>query len=101
MARETYKQRKRLIGNREKDTLARLNKFSDALKAGGTQPATGAEQSAPVPSREAAADGEGGKGEGGGGGDTGYDGKVRTDIDHKYVDFSACSLSMLCLMMRQ
>ena len=35
LAREQYKQRKRLVGDREKATLARLRQFSQTLKTAG------------------------------------------------------------------
>ena len=34
LSREKYKQRKRLVGDREKDTLARLAKFQSVLRWG-------------------------------------------------------------------
>eukprot|EP00955_Chlamydomonas_euryale_P105352 365632-Chlamydomonas_euryale.AAC.16 len=77
VAREQYKQRKRLIGNREKDTLARLSKFSAALRGSGS----GDAGRRPEPEVGAAA--LSGRGSGGVGDDgKGYDGKVEADIDH-------------------
>ena len=37
VTREKYKQRKRMLGDREKDTMARLAKFEQKLKGGGAR----------------------------------------------------------------
>ncbi|KAK9819770.1 hypothetical protein WJX72_002180 [[Myrmecia] bisecta] len=76
---QEYKQRKKLTQHREKDTLARLAKFSAALKAAKVaQPAPAADaQPASQPSADDADAAPSTRGQG-----SGYDGKVRTDIDH-------------------
>lgn len=72
LSREKYKQRKRLVGDREKDTLARLAKFQSVLRAPDSAPAGGKAAGGAVEAPDAAA-----------ASDKGYDGKVRDDIDHK------------------
>ena len=72
LAREKYKQRKRLVGDREKATLARLKHFSDAIKK---MPAAGVGSSAKAPEEDVLGEPTAT--------DEGYSGKVRTDIDHK------------------
>ncbi|KAG2482855.1 hypothetical protein HYH03_018246 [Edaphochlamys debaryana] len=73
LQREKYKARKKAVGSREKDTLAKLSKFTAALR---TAPAPAVEAK-----EEAAAKGEG-KGDGKGG-EKAYAGQVRSDIDHR------------------
>lgn len=63
--RAEYRARKRLGGAREKDTMAKLSKFTSKLRGGA------AEQPAPAAAPAA-----------GGLEDDGYDGKVRDDLDH-------------------
>ncbi|GIL90281.1 hypothetical protein Vretimale_16331 [Volvox reticuliferus] len=85
LSRERYKARKRAVGDREKETLARLSKFTAALR-GGPEPAgpqlpdaaagggIGGNQShdsAAVQSQAADVD------------MAGYAGKVRSDLDHR------------------
>ncbi|PNW83908.1 hypothetical protein CHLRE_04g215950v5 [Chlamydomonas reinhardtii] len=81
LQRETYKARKRAVGNREKDTLARLSKFTAALRSAPTAdtkreasepPRSGSEE--PAAAKDAANQA---------GGDKGYAGKVRGDLDHR------------------
>ncbi|GLI71539.1 hypothetical protein VaNZ11_016771 [Volvox africanus] len=85
LSRERYKARKRAVGDREKETLARLSKFTAALRGGPTTAAsqlpdaaadagTGGNQShdsAAVQGQTADVD------------MTGYAGKVRSDLDHR------------------
>ena len=96
--RQEYKQRKRLGGSREKQTLARLAAFQQELKV-SAQPG-GADAAGKEPAAAAAAGGQEqqqqqGEKEGGGAaagkaaaaapkeGGAGYDGKVRGDVDHR------------------
>lgn len=74
--RQEYKQRKRLGGSREKETLQRLARFKQELKAKAPEPAAEAapaQQQQAQPAAPAAAQQ----------GDAGYSGKVREDIDHR------------------
>eukprot|EP00798_Chlamydomonas_sp_ICE-L_P019221 gene19221-25841_t len=66
--REKYKLHKRLLGDREKDTMARLAKFTANLK-GGSKSKSGEMK-------------EGGQDDKEDVGAAGYNGKVRKDIDH-------------------
>ncbi|KAL4431122.1 hypothetical protein ABPG75_006378 [Micractinium tetrahymenae] len=96
--RQEYKQRKRLGGSREKETLQRLARFQEQLKAKAkADAAAAAEAAAGEAAGEAeaerrqrgAADAEGGQQQhkegqqGGREGDAGYSGRVREDIDHR------------------
>ena len=72
--REEYKERKRLGGGREKDTLSKLKNFQSKLAA--SKPTAGA--APPTLSSQDAGDGKKDEGL-----HAGYDGKVRDDIDHK------------------
>lgn len=93
--RQEYKQRKRLGGSREKETLQRLARFQEQLKskarAGAAAEAAAAEAEADTERRQqgaAGADAEGQTQEAEGRqqgreGDAGYSGKVREDIDHR------------------
>lgn len=79
--REKYKQQKRRIGGREKETLARLAKFQAALRAAPAAAAAssaGAGDNAATPGAgpSSAAHGPAAAG-------SGYAGEVRTDIDHR------------------
>ncbi|GLC42193.1 hypothetical protein PLESTB_000640900 [Pleodorina starrii] len=83
LSREKYKARKRAVGDREKETLARLSKFTAALRGG---PATAASQppadaAAPADSAAAARDGAAAAAPADASG--GYSGKVRWDLDHR------------------
>lgn len=79
---QEYKERKRLGGHREKDTLAKLKQFQSKMK-GGTLGSLSAKPSTAAPNneeskREEAPEGLNKKEDAGG-----YSGQVRQDIDHK------------------
>ncbi|KAL4859368.1 Peptidyl-prolyl cis-trans isomerase CYP57 [Chlorella vulgaris] len=80
--RQEYKQRKRLGGGREKETLQRLAQFGQELKAATTQAAP-AEQQQQQKEQQAAEQQNGQQPALAKEGDAGYDGKVREDIDHR------------------
>lgn len=68
--RQEYKERKRIGGHRQRDTLAKLQKFTQGLNgtaSSSRQPAEEATTEIPAPQEEA---------------DGGYSGRVRRDIDH-------------------
>jgi hypothetical protein len=83
---QEYKERRRLGGNREKETLDKLKKFQQALKGGGgggvaaTALSNLKDEDDPGPTAAAGAaankDDEG---------DGGYDGRVRADVDHRQL----------------
>ncbi|GAX77528.1 hypothetical protein CEUSTIGMA_g4972.t1 [Chlamydomonas eustigma] len=75
LAREKYKQRKRLVGDREKSTLMKLQKFSQALKSSDAEKTSNLEPSTSLTGEKDEVGGEIEK--------AGYNGKVRNDIDHK------------------
>lgn len=79
LMREKYKQQKRRIGNREKETLARLSKFVDVLKNGKPPAPEGpsAPSSLATEKADPAAGAEGAAERGA------YAGKIRKDIDHR------------------
>ncbi|KAL4419176.1 hypothetical protein ABPG77_004899 [Micractinium sp. CCAP 211/92] len=83
--RQEYKQRKRLGGSREKETLQRLARFQDQLKSKAK--AAAAEAAVERAQRGAADADAGGQRQGPegeqGAGEAGYSGKVREDIDHR------------------
>lgn len=75
---QEYQERRRLGGHREKETLAKLDKFKQGLRqaapaAASTAPAAAAAAAAPAPAAAAGGEGEG----------EGYAGKVRADLDHR------------------
>jgi hypothetical protein len=86
VTREAFKNKKRAIGDRQKDTLSRLAAFQSKLKTpepgGGGGGARGAAAAAAAKGEEAR---RGGEEEGGGrGGEEGaYDGRVKGSIDHR------------------
>ncbi|KAG2432706.1 hypothetical protein HYH02_006689 [Chlamydomonas schloesseri] len=84
LQREKYKARKKAVGNREKDTLARLNKFTAALRGA---PAADSKREASEPPRsvseEPTAAGDKEQAAAGKEGDKGYAGKIRDDLDHR------------------
>eukprot|EP00873_Tetraselmis_striata_P045241 jgi/Tetstr1/465505/TSEL_010174.t1 len=72
--RAEYKQRKRLTGSREKETLAKLNMFKAKMSGSAPAPKAGSHAGGePSPSTGAPAD------------SAGYSGKVRDDIDHRML----------------
>ncbi|KAI3433422.1 hypothetical protein D9Q98_003237 [Chlorella vulgaris] len=81
--RQEYKQRKRLGGGREKETLQRLAQFGKELKATQTKQAAPAEQQQQQKEQQAAEQQNGQQPASAKQGDAGYDGKVRKDIDHR------------------
>lgn len=84
--RQEYKQRKRLGGSREKETLQRLARFQEQLKS-KAKAAAAAEADAERAQRGAADADAGGQLQGAErgqvAGEAGYSGKVREDIDHR------------------
>ncbi|KXZ45505.1 hypothetical protein GPECTOR_54g247 [Gonium pectorale] len=87
LSRERYKARKRAVGDREKETLARLSKFTAMLRSGPSQPPKPLSDAPAKAGADAAGNDSSGGADAdaaaGGKGDAGYAGKVRADLDHR------------------